>query len=60
LAGSLVRDKGAEMATLSGDDAAKVTTLTIQPPGDDTCVDTLDSRTIAQLAKHVIEIMATA
>ena len=60
LAGTLVRDKGTEMATLSGDDAAKVTTLTIQPPGDDTCVDTLDSRTIAQLAKHVIEIMATA
>lgn len=60
IAGSLVRDKGAEMATLSGEDAAKVTTLTVQPPGDDACVDTLDSRTIAQLAKHVIEIMATA
>ena len=60
LPGSLVRDKGAELASLSGDDAAKVTTLTVQPPGDDACVDTLDGRTIAQLAKHVIEVMATA
>ncbi len=60
LAGSLVRDQGTELAALGGDAAACVTTLTIQPPGDDPCVDTLDSRLIVQLARHIIDVMASA
>lgn len=58
LPGAMVRDKQAELASLGGDDAARVTTLTIQPPGDDPCVDTLDSRLIVQLARHIVELMA--
>ncbi len=60
LPGSLVRDQGAELAALGGDAAACVTTLTIQPPGEDPCVDTLDSRLIAQLARHIVEVMSNA
>ncbi|MHB8951399.1 MAG: response regulator [Pirellulaceae bacterium] len=60
LPGFLVRDKGAELASLSGEDASKVTTLTVQPPGNDACLDTMDGRTITQLAKHIIDVMATA
>ena len=58
LPGTLVRDKGTELAALGGDDAANITTLTIQPPGDDPCVDALDSRILAQLARHIVAVIA--
>jgi len=60
LPGSLVRDQGAELSALGGDAAACVTTLAIQTPGDDPCVDTLETRLIVQLARHIVEVMASA
>lgn len=56
--GALVRDAGSELATLTDADAGKVTTLVIQPPGEEP-VDRLDSRTLIQLARHVVEVMST-
>jgi hypothetical protein len=58
LPGMLVRDKGTELAALGGDDAARVTTLIVQRTGEDPGLDALDERTIAQLARHIVGVMA--
>jgi Ni,Fe-hydrogenase maturation factor len=58
LPGTLVRDKGTEYSALGGDKPVSVTTLTVQPPGADASVDTLGSRTLVQLARHIVEVMA--
>jgi len=58
LPGMLVRDKGTELAALGGTNAARVTTLSVQPVGDGPCLDSLDERTISQLARHIVGVMA--
>lgn len=58
--GALTRDTGAELATLSDLQAGKVTTLLIQPQPDQGSTGGFDSRTLAQLARHVVNVMADA
>ena len=59
LPGSLVRDQGAELAALGGEAAAGVTTLAIQTPGDDPCVDRRHPYHRAS-GRHIVEVMANA
>jgi hypothetical protein len=60
LPGTLVRDTGNELASLGPDAKGRITTLSVQPPGDGPGLDALESRTIAQLARHLVEVMAGA
>ena len=60
LPGALARNSGTEFAALTDGNASNVTTLVIQPVGDDVNVDALDDRTLAQLAGHIVTCMATA
>ena len=58
LPGTMVRDKGTEYSALGPEAAVNVTTLTIQPSAPDAAVDTLDTRTLVQLSRHIVEVMA--
>jgi hypothetical protein len=60
LPGALVRDSASEFAAIQDNSTANVVALAVQPPGDDPSVDTLDTRTVVQLSRHILEVMAGA
>ena len=60
LPGALVRDSASEFAAIKDSSAANVVALSVQPPGDDPSVDSLDMRTLVQLSRHILEVMANA
>ena len=59
LPGVLIRDTGTEFVTITSD-SSNVTTLMIQPTEDGQRIDRLDARTLSQLARHIVDVMATA
>lgn len=59
LPGALVRDTGTEFVAITSE-TSNVTTLMIQPTEDGQRIDRLDARTLTQLARHIVDVMATA
>ena len=59
LPGSLARDTKAEYVTATRENAARVTTLVVQPAEAAAGLDGLDERTVAALAEHIVQEMAS-